>query len=172
MGQRPWRILGIVLAAGLVLQGCPAGRKSMGSASPEVRVLYHGADCGLHSDAPLGVWIGGDSDLLRLGEGAGRLCEAGRDFLQDVDFDREGVLLLGLGMRRTGGYGIRLASPDLEVSGDTAMIRLHLLRPSPGARTIQVLTWPCVLLRVPRGDYRHVQAVDEAGRLVVKTRIR
>lgn len=157
--------------AGLVLHGCPAGRKNVGS-TPVAEILYHGSDCGLRSDAPMGIWLGSASDLFALDANPPGLCEAGRSLLlQHVDFEREGVLLLGLGRRSTGGYGIRLASSELEVSGNTAMLRLHLSRPAPGSRVTQALTWPCALIRIPKGEYRHIQAMDMEGLMVLKARI-
>ncbi|TWI75387.1 protease stability complex PrcB-like protein [Desulfobotulus alkaliphilus] len=170
MGQKLWRILAGAFLVSLVLYGCISGKKSMGG-TPVAEILYHGSDCGFRSDAPFGLWIGGASDFSRLEADGSLLCETVRQRLEDVDFNRGGVLLLGMGMQKTGGYGIRLASTDLEFSGDTAIVRLRLIRPSPGSRVTQALTWPCILIGIPHGEYRHVQAMDDAGRLMVKTRI-
>ncbi|TYT73444.1 protease complex subunit PrcB family protein [Desulfobotulus mexicanus] len=170
MKQKSWRILTGVLLVSLVLYGCIAAKKSMGG-PPVAEMIYHGSDCGFRSDAPFGLWIGEISDFSRLETDGSLLCEAVRQRLEEVDFNLGGVLLLGLGMQKTGGYGIRLASTDLESSGDTAIVRLRMIRPSSGSRVTQALTWPCILIGIPHGEYRHVQAMDDAGRLMVKTRI-
>lgn len=170
MGKRRWRILGIFLVAGLVLHSC-GGSRSMGGRSLKASILYQGVDCGLCNDAPLGAWIGSPSDLLLLDAEQGRLCEEGRILLQNVDFEKDGVLLMGLGTRNTEGYDIRLASSNLEIRDDTAIIRLYLQRADPENQVPRALGRPCVLIRLPKSDYHHVQTVDEAGRLVMKTRI-
>ncbi|MCW7754938.1 protease complex subunit PrcB family protein [Desulfobotulus sp. H1] len=170
MKQKPWRALGGILVISLLVSGCFSGTKTMG-APPVVNVLYHGSNCGFYSDEPFGVWIGSPEDMGALHESHGQICADAAFRLDNVDFTEKGVLLLGLGRKNTGGYGIRLTSTEFETVGDTAILRIRLLRPSPGSPVTQVFTWPCILIEIPRTGHRHVQAMDDAGHFMMKTRM-
>jgi len=89
-----------------------------------------------------------------------------------VDFARDGVLLVGMGQRPTGGFGIRLAAPVARVEGGVATVRVAFTSPPPGAMVTQALTSPCLAVRVPRAGLDEVRAVDAAGRLVGAARLR
>ena len=83
----------------------------------------------------------------------------------NIDFTRYGVVLVSMGQQRTGGYGIELAQEDLVVHNDTAQITLRWREPEPGMMVTQVLTHPCVFLRVPRADYQSVLVVDQENKV-------
>lgn len=83
----------------------------------------------------------------------------------NIDFTRFGVVLVSMGQRRTGGYRIELAQEGLVVRNDTAQITVRWREPEPGMMVTQVLTHPCVFLRVPRADYQSVRVVDQENKV-------
>ena len=68
-----------------------------------------------------------------------------------------------MGIRPSAGYGLSLGSETLSVDGDTATVRIHVRRPSPGAVTAAVLTSPCLLVSLPPGEYSRVAVLDVSG---------
>jgi hypothetical protein len=85
--------------------------------------------------------------------------------LPDVDFSRDGVLLVEMGQRGSGGYSVDLATERVSVQGHTARVTVHWTEPQPGAILPQVITSPCAFIVLARGDYRRIEVVDETGRL-------
>jgi hypothetical protein len=83
----------------------------------------------------------------------------------NIDFTRYGIVLVSMGQQRTGGYVIELAQEDLAVSNDTALITVRWREPEPGMMVTQVLTHPCVFLKVPRADYQLVRVVDQENKV-------
>jgi hypothetical protein len=80
-----------------------------------------------------------------------------------TDFQQRRVLFLADGERPSAGYGLRLANSTLTVASATATLQLETQTPS--AISAQVVSRPCLLLALPGGDYRRVEAVDQYGRL-------
>lgn len=78
-----------------------------------------------------------------------------------VDFGREAVAAVLLGMRPTAGYGLRLADAFLE--GEALVVVVVERRPPPGAITAQVITSPYCLVRLARGAWRTVRVQDPEG---------
>ena len=82
-----------------------------------------------------------------------------------VDFTQNGVLLLSMGQQRTGGYAIRLIDEAMHVAGGSAEIKVRWQEPDPGMMVAQVITHPCVFIKVPRGEYRIVRAIDQNNKV-------
>lgn len=63
-------------------------------------------------------------------------------------------VLLALGERRTGGYGIKVVDAE-EKEGPTGryiLVRAKETRPAPGDMVIQVITYPTAVYRLPRTE--------------------
>lgn len=114
--------------------------------------------CGREEARPAAWWLTDEDGYRTLAQ---RLRKSS---LPPVDFRSHGVLLVEMGRQNTGGYGLRLARPEIEEGGDGA-IRVHLdwRTPGPGMMTTQVITSPCLLLKLPRGDYRQIAVIDQHG---------
>lgn len=81
-----------------------------------------------------------------------------------VDFSKYAMLFISMGQQRTGGYSVKLASETMDVNNNRASVSVKWLVKKPGAMAVQMLTNPCLLLRVPRGNYQAVDVVDQVGR--------
>lgn len=161
---------GLAIMAAIVVSGCvgPGGPRT--GMAADIIPLYQSSVCGLKANAPSGIWIEDAASLSAFGAAYPGLCESGRAACKKVDFTKNGIFLISLGMRPTGGYDIRLAAPELVLEEDTSIIRVQVRRPSPEARVTQALTSPCLILQVPKGEFRHLLARDTTGQLLVKTR--
>jgi hypothetical protein len=67
-----------------------------------------------------------------------------------VDWTRETVVGVFLGMRHTGGYSVEIVSVDSKPGAVTVGYRER--RPTADSLTAQVLTFPFVLAAIPRTD--------------------
>lgn len=82
-----------------------------------------------------------------------------------IDFKNRAMLLVSMGQQRTGGFSVALASKQMDVANERATIRVQWKTSKTGMVTIQMLTNPCLLLEVPRGNYRVIDVVDQSGKV-------
>jgi len=82
----------------------------------------------------------------------------------------EPVLLVYLGQKPTPGYGAELR--EAAVTDGQLRIELEAQEPDPGAMMAQVITRPCVVLRVPSGiDARELVVSMDANGFPLSLRI-
>ena len=70
---------------------------------------------------------------------------------------------VNMGSQPTPGYGLSLLSPTLQIEGDTASIALKWIKPPAGKMLPQMVTTPCLVLSIEKGDYTRLQIHDESG---------
>jgi hypothetical protein len=75
--------------------------------------------------------------------------KGGVDIVSDGEFT---YVLLALGERRTGGYGIQVLGAEEQYgpSGSFILVRAKEIRPTPGDMVIQVITYPTAVYTLPR----------------------
>jgi hypothetical protein len=73
--------------------------------------------------------------------------------------------LVEMGLRSTGGYDLTV-SPEATLRGDELVLQAAFSGPAPGSMVTQALSSPCVLLRLPPGDYAAVEVRDASGTLL------
>lgn len=76
-----------------------------------------------------------------------------------VDFSREDVLAVSMGVQRTGGYGIEITKATLQTFGFTggmAFVEIAERRPGPNDIVTMALTAPVHVAKVKKGAYRYV----------------
>lgn len=78
-----------------------------------------------------------------------------------VDFSRRSVFHLSMGQQpNTGsGLGVNAASVDAQRLTVNAVWQL----PEPGRMYAMMVTQPCVVFSLPRGDYRSARVLDQNG---------
>jgi len=147
----------LALAAVLVAVGCAAHRRGPATAS----VVRASAQCGGEAAAISARWIPSEG-ALRAALGAGGVFgEAAPS--PAIDFKREGVLAVYMGQRPTAGYGLALHDPNVAIAKGVGTVVVRLEEPPPGAMVAQVLTSPCLLIRMPKAGLTEVRVVDPAG---------
>lgn len=82
-----------------------------------------------------------------------------------VDFSREGIVLIAMGRQTTGGYGLSLTGAPALARDGVLTIPVDWREPPPGYAQAQVMTSPCLLVKVPKGAFSQIRVVDQDGRL-------
>jgi hypothetical protein len=122
----------------------------------EVAVLG-GGDCGGPEQAERAEWITRPGAFNRL---QSRFSLPGhRPYSWNADV--EGLLLIHMGTRPTGGYRIELAAPAAKVRNSVAVIDVNWREPDPGSMVTQAITAPCLLLKVPRQGIKRLVVKDQ-----------
>jgi hypothetical protein len=142
--------------------------------SVNVRLLFKSAFGGGTHNQPAAAWITEPNLYQRTYQRLGKNTIDSRQKKPppSVDFSREGILFISMGQKPTGGYLLDLAKPSAEIIADTAILHLEWFKPPPGAILPQVITSPCILLSLPKGDYSRIQVMDQTGRIRLQVDIR
>ncbi len=83
----------------------------------------------------------------------------------EMDWGRYGLVWIRMGQKPTGGYGLRLASAEAMVTKRTVVLTVRWREPPKGAFVTQMITSPCMALKIPRGDYNEIVIKDQDGRV-------
>jgi hypothetical protein len=81
----------------------------------------------------------------------------------DVDFSKSMVLLVEMGEKPTLGYRLGLAQPEAQVIEGHAEVILEWQEPPKGMMVGQMMTSPCILLKLARDHYQEVRVKDRLG---------
>jgi hypothetical protein len=65
-----------------------------------------------------------------------------------IDFNKESVILVAMGEKRTGGYAIEVFA--VEDSADSYVVRVRTKAPRPGGFQLQALSAPFHIVAVPK----------------------
>lgn len=87
-----------------------------------------------------------------------------------VDFTREGVLLIAMGQQSSGGYALSLSGAPATVENGVLTAPLEWREPPPGYAQTQVMTHPCLLVKLPKAAFSQMRIVDQEGRLRLEGR--
>ncbi len=79
--------------------------------------------------------------------------------MNNHDFNREHLLLIGAGRKPTGGYGVALDKAWF--AGDVLTLTVTLRSPSADQMVTQALTSPCAVVAVPSEGWDTVQVKGE-----------
>jgi hypothetical protein len=128
----------------------------------KVRLLYKGDQCQTKRLNPHAVWIK-DPDQFK--KTYARLTKhtigAQQDLSSRVDFSREGILIVVMGQKPTGGYGLELNREFAVISDDTAVLSISWIDPPKGAILPQIITNPCLAIILPKGPYSQIRLLDQ-----------
>ncbi len=73
-------------------------------------------------------------------------------------------VLISMGQRSSGGYGVTV-SREAVVRDGRVQLQATFVAPGAGRMAIQMITSPCVLVRLPQGSWAGVDVRDQTGRL-------
>lgn len=165
IGRLPF--MGALVLLTMFFQACPrAGSGNKVLSNLELEVIYTSAHCNSGEKRVTVSWISGPETLrLAMGGGRGPVLGAERA-APPIDFRAEGVLRVGIGLKTSAGYGFDKKEVVACIENGTATVRLALTTPPAGALVAQVLTDPCLLIRMPRGNYSRILVVDQQGQLL------
>ena len=128
------------------------------------QLLYASLQCPLNSDArnEQSQWITSQTQLEQLyAQFSAHILGAKKIKAPPVDFKSSGVVLLRMGQKHSGGYRLELPEQKLAVKEGVVQLRVNWIEPAPGAIVAQVITSPCLLVRVPLAAYHRLEVVDQ-----------
>jgi hypothetical protein len=131
------------------------------AASPltaKAEAVFNSAQCGI--EKPEVRWLRDANELAQL---------ASRTQLQDspvgmdiaVDFGEEQAILVAMGMQPTPGYSLTFVSEQTTV--EHIVFTLEWVAPGQGKILPQVITTPCIVIKLPNGTQRSVVIRDTTG---------
>jgi hypothetical protein len=169
------RMLFRIVVSGILLAtvGClhPQGRRVAESTVP-IEILYSAVVSPGTSTTPRVRWIGTPKKLTDQWMALhGHRLGAASPPPPAVDWETSAVLLVQMGSKPTGGYGLELMHTQAGVKGGSATVSLNWIEPSPSTISTQVITHPCLLLEMKRGEYQSVMVVDQSGQLRARVRL-
>jgi len=159
MKRMAWMTLMTTLALGA---GCAQPEPGANATLP-VQSLYSSGQC-IGLERPTEVWI---ADVQTWRSWHERITSARLPAppTPAEDFSREGVLVLAMGSRSTAGYGLSLAEGSATVRDGVLTVRVDWGEPPPGALLAQVMTSPCLLVKMPAASFERIRVVDQQGQV-------
>ncbi|MEW8028142.1 MAG: protease complex subunit PrcB family protein [Candidatus Thiodiazotropha sp.] len=130
-------------------------------ASLSVSVLEQGYVCSVNQTAGLQLLsdaVSKQTDSARIG-----VSKPQKDTNAGLAQEQFWIVRVNMGQQPSGGYALRLISEHLEITSDTARVAVEWLQPKPGSVQIQALTYPCLYLKIAKGDYSRLEIVDQEG---------
>ncbi|MEX2476528.1 protease complex subunit PrcB family protein [Marinobacter sp.] len=146
-----WTGVTALIAVALFLVGCAVNRSATPEGAPLARQLTQSDHCGL--TAPGLVYVDQADQIARLEHLPARNLPL--DALKAVDFDREHLLLIGLGQKPTGGYGVTLEGA--EIREGALEVAVNVRQPATDAMVTQALTTPCAVIAVSPADWEELK---------------
>lgn len=148
--------------------GClHSGGGNSGQTELAVHAIYADTHCDSQENDRVVRWVDDPSTLRQvLAQGQRHVLGAGKPALPEVDFQRNMVLLVSMGQQPSAGYGYDVSRVSASVENHTAVVRVTPVTPPPGVLTAQMITHPCILIRVPRGEYSRIRVVDQFGEIL------
>lgn len=152
-----------ILGLSALLVACAGGGDPTGGA-PVARQLTVSDHCGLTGPGLIHLESAADVRKIQSLDNQ-RLTLPGAEAL---DFSEEHIVLVALGQKNTGGYGLTL--DDAVIKEDILQLTFILSEPEAGAVTTQALTTPCIAVAVRAEGWRQLRSKGDG--LMTMTRER
>lgn len=169
-------LLFVLVASLLILGGC-AGQngepdQDVGTGkdvetrqqAPLARQITASDYCGL--TAPGLVYLDSLSALQAFRSLNGQMLSL--DSASSLDFQREHLLVVAMGRKNTGGFGLTLM--DAVMEGPVLAVTTRVQTPAPDSMVTQALTTPCVVLAVTADDWDKVVVRGDGLTNMARTR--
>lgn len=133
------------------------------SSTQQPQLLKADSQCGFGKQAFV-RWINNPTDLRDWLNKMQRLKFAATpDKTPELDFQTDIGLLLYMGQKNSGGYAMLLAKQALMIKDNTARLAIEWKTPQPGMMQTQALQSPCMIIKLPTGNYRKLEVIDQHG---------
>ncbi len=142
---------GLLLLTCLMVSACSNQPLTMLDGAPLARQVIESDQCGVGS-AGL-TYLSSAEDLQTIENWPAR--NLSMTLLKRIDFEREHLLVVGLGEKPTGGYALTLANSMIE--NDVLNLTVYLRRPPADAMVTQVVTTPCAILAITPEKWRRIE---------------
>jgi hypothetical protein len=137
-----------------------------------IEPVHSGSVCSGSPRAPRAVWINSHQELKRHWQRMlSHRLGAGEPSMPQVEWDAYGIVVVHMGQKTSGGYRIELAQHHYRLHADSAMVSVNWVEPPAGAIAAQMITSPCLLFKIQRGDYHSVVIIDQYGHQRAKAQL-
>ena len=140
-------------------------------AKVEIALLTQSSQCWSDVVEPSVVWISGSEAYKAAYEQTRRHILGGADYLPAVDFTRSHVVAVYMGKYSTAGYQLELSVETAEINDHELTLFVSWVEPPVDALVAQVITSPCLLVSIPKGDYSAIRVRDAGGGIRASTRL-
>lgn len=158
----------MLLAALLLMGGCAKTSSAAEDSRLPAQTLYVSPQCG-SLEQPALLWIASAEDW-RFHYGQVMSLRMNPPAPPPVDFPHEGVLLLAMGQRPSAGYGVRLVGESAALRDGVLTVPVEWREPPPGYRQAQMISNPCLLLKLPGANFSRFQVRDQDGQVRLEGR--
>ena len=86
--------------------------------------------------------------------------------LTSIDFLNDVVVAILMKKKPTAGYGISLEEKSAEIKDHIAIVQVNLKKPDPDTMLAQVMTSPCLLIKLPKGRYDTIKFFSQHSELL------
>jgi hypothetical protein len=129
-----------------------------------IEQVHAGSVCSGSPRDPKAVWINSHQDLKRHWQRMLRhRLGTGKPSIPQVEWETHGIVMVHMGRKTTGGYRLEPAQSHGRIQAGKVLIMINWVEPPAGAITAQMITSPCLLLKIQRGEYHAVVIVDQSG---------
>ncbi|WP_166254277.1 protease complex subunit PrcB family protein [Marinobacter salicampi] len=146
----------LLVFASLLLSACASSETppvETETGGPVARQVTESDHCGL--TAPGLVYLESRQEL----EQFKRLPGQNLSLTNGLDFDREHLVVVGLGRKPTGGHGVTLASSDLH--NGVMRLAMEVFEPGPDRVVTQAITTPCAVVAVSTEDWDTLKVIGQ-----------
>ena len=163
--KRYWVLL--MMASAFLSFSCASDGSMEARASRiAAEVIYRSTACPSSPIEPHAIWIDSPAERQRLTATLQRSRLMGSGMaIPEVDFDTHGLLLIHMGRQPTGGYALALSTPTVLVRDGIAAVSIDWIRPESGATVVQMITAPCLLLKIEKRLFRAIRIIDQHGQV-------
>ena len=90
----------------------------------------------------------------------------------DIDFTKYGVLLIRLGEKPNGGYGLTLTADEAAIENREARIPVRLSEPEPGYMYTQAIVYPHLVIKMEKVAFDGIAVIDQNGSVKLRLSIK
>lgn len=158
------RFLIILLILNAVIVACAHSSDTTQAPVP-LAVIDRGLQAAGESESMEGIWISDEDQLSNLMNRTISTTKIPSKTmnLPKTNFAEYGLLLVRMGEKPSGGYGLELMADMAEIENRTALVPVRWIEPKKGSITTQVITYPYLMIRMGKGDFDKIAVIDQGG---------
>lgn len=154
----------LLVFIGVCMGSCHAdsadnNRQARDITSYPVAQLYTGSQCGYQARAAVRR-ITKRADFDKAWQAISRPSLGRRTDMPDIDFSTQQVLLIQMGEQTSAGYALALHRNTAQLHQRELSLELNWLTPLPGQLSASVMSYPCLLLRLPSLEFDTLRVMD------------
>lgn len=163
-----WTITVFLTAFILSTQVATAGGFKADSRHLPVTVLFNGSQCDYTQTIPQVKLLATQTEVNAFVKNNRKamLGASKSTDIPSIDFSREVVAAVWMGKKSTAGHQIDLGKQAAEIKGEIAVVQVDFIAPDAQAVRAQIMTSPCLLIKLPKDGYDTINILSQEGHLL------